>query len=107
MFEPFYPKKYVESTYVIPFEKYRKKGIRGVIFDIDNTLVCHDAPADERALGLFKRLRELGMDTCLMSNNKEPRVKAFAEAVDSRYIYKSGKPFVKNYNKAMEMMGTD
>lgn len=107
MLKRFYPKKYVESTYVIPFEKYRDKGIRGVIFDIDNTLVCHDAPADERALGLFQRLRELGMDTCLMSNNKEPRVKAFAGAVGSRYIYKSGKPFVKNYNRAMEMMGTD
>ena len=47
------------------------------------------------------------MDTCLLSNNKEPRVAAFAEAVGgSNYIYKGGKPGVKNYKKAMELMGT-
>ena len=31
---------------------------------------------------------------------------AFAAAVDSPYIYKAGKPSVKNYYKAMELMGT-
>lgn len=106
MLKPFYPKKYMESTYEIPFEKYYQKGIRGVIFDIDNTLVCHDAPADERALRLFERLRELGMDTCLLSNNKEPRVAAFAAQVKSKYICKGQKPSVKNYNRAMTLMGT-
>lgn len=106
MLKPFYPKKYMESTYEIPFEKYYQKGIRGVIFDIDNTLVCHDAPADERALRLFERLRELGMDTCLLSNNKEPRVAAFAAQVKSKYICKGQKPSVKNYNRAMALMGT-
>ena len=37
------------STYVIPFEELYEKGYRGVLFDIDNTLVPHGAPADERA----------------------------------------------------------
>ena len=70
-------------------------------------MVPHDAPADERAKNLFSHLRALGMDTCLLSNNKEPRVAAFAEAVGgSNYIYKGGKPGVKNYKKAMELMGT-
>lgn len=46
MFERFFPDEYVASTYVIPFEKLYEKGYRGVIFDIDNTLVPHGAPAD-------------------------------------------------------------
>jgi len=97
----------VASAYDIPYDALYKKGIRGVIFDVDNTLVPHDAPADERAKRLFSHLRALGMDTCLLSNNKEPRVAAFAEAVGgSNYIYKGGKPGVKNYKKAMELMGT-
>ena len=50
MLQCFYPRKIEESTYVIPFEKYVERGIRGVIFDIDNTLVPHGAPADERAI---------------------------------------------------------
>ena len=46
MFERFFPDAYMESTYVIPFEKLYEEGVRGVIFDIDNTLVPHGAPAD-------------------------------------------------------------
>lgn len=107
MFERFYPRRRVESSYVIPYEALYEKGIRGVIFDIDNTLVPHGAPADERALSLFARIHGLGMKTCLLSNNKEARVKPFAEQVESAYIYKSGKPSRKGYRKAMELMGTD
>ncbi len=47
------------------------------------------------------------METCLVSNNKEPRVKAFAETVGSRYVYKAGKPSVRGYEEAMGKMGTD
>ena len=61
MFEKFFPDRYVASTYVIDFEKLYKNGIRGLIFDIDNTLVPHGAPADERAIRLFKRLKEIGL----------------------------------------------
>lgn len=107
MLQCFYPGKMEASAYVIPFEQYAKEGVRGVIFDIDNTLVPHDAPADERAVELFKRLRALGLKTCLLSNNKEPRVKSFAGQVESDYIFKGGKPGIRGYERAMECMGTD
>lgn len=45
----FYPDEYLDSTYEIDFDLLYKKGYRGVIFDIDNTLVPHGAPADARA----------------------------------------------------------
>ena len=59
MLEPFYPKEYKNSTYEIDFENWRKKGYRGVIFDVDNTLVPHGAPADDRAKELFERVETL------------------------------------------------
>ena len=49
MLERFYPGEYVDSTYEIDFDRLYGDGYRGVIFDIDNTLVPHGAPADERA----------------------------------------------------------
>ena len=70
MFERFFPDEYVVSTYVIPFEKLYEQGYRGVIFDIDNTLVPHGAPADERAKKLFQRLGDIGFHSCLISNNQ-------------------------------------
>lgn len=106
MLELFYPQRYEVSTYVIPFDHYHAKGARGVIFDIDNTLVPHDAPADGPAIELFERLHAIGMKTCLLSNNKEPRVKPFADQVGSAYICKAGKPGIKGYERAMELMGT-
>lgn len=107
MFETFYPGSYEDSTYVIDFEKLYKDGYRAVIFDIDNTLVPHGAPADQRAIDLFERLRKIGFRTTVLSNNKEPRVKSFAEQVGTPYIYKADKPSKKGYMKAMENMGTE
>ncbi|HIW40697.1 MAG TPA: YqeG family HAD IIIA-type phosphatase [Candidatus Mediterraneibacter vanvlietii] len=107
MFERFFPDEYVASTYVIPFEKLYAEGYRGVIFDIDNTLVPHGAPADERAKKLFRRLNDIGFSSCLISNNQEARVKMFNREIGTRYIYNAHKPLTKNYIKAMEIMGTD
>ena len=107
MFDMFFPDRYVASTYVIEFEKLYEQGYRGLIFDIDNTLVPHGAPADKRAIELFGKLRSLGYDTCLISNNQEPRVKPFAQAVGSKYVFDAHKPSTRNYRKAMELMGTD
>lgn len=107
MFEMFFPDEYVASTYVIPFEKLYEEGYRGIIFDIDNTLVPHGAPADIRAKKLFARLKQIGFECCLLSNNQEPRVKMFNEEIQVNYIYDAHKPSVKNYQKAMETMGTD
>ncbi len=106
MFSMFYPDEYLDSTYEIDFEGFYEKGIRGVIFDIDNTLVPHDAPADQRAVELFERLHRTGYQTMLLSNNKEPRVRSFADRVESAYLYKAGKPKRGGYVRAMERMGT-
>ena len=106
MLEKFYPREYLDSTYVIDFDRLYEEGYRGIIFDIDNTLVPHGAPADERAIVLFERLRKIGFDTCLISNNQEPRVQPFADKVGSKYVFDAHKPSTKNYKKAMELMKT-
>lgn len=106
MFDRFFPDEYVASTYIIPFEKLYEDGYRGVIFDIDNTLVPHGAPVDERARKLFRRLEEIGFASCLISNNQEARVKMFNKDIQTNYIYNAHKPSTKNYIRAMEIMGT-
>ena len=107
MLERLYPNVYLDSTYDIDFEQYYQDGYRAIIFDIDNTLVPHGAPADQRAIALFKRLHALGYQTMMLSNNKEPRVKMFCDAVDAEYVYKAGKPNPANYREAMKRMHTD
>ena len=105
--ERFYPGEYLDSTYGIDFEKLAKEGYKGIIFDIDNTLVPHGAPADERAKELFVRLKKLGFACCLLSNNQLPRVEMFNKDVQVHFIENAHKPSTKNYRRAMELMGTD
>ena len=88
-----FPDKYVSSAYDIDYAGLYKSGYRGVIYDIDNTLVEHNAPGDKKAAALVARLHTIGFKVMVLSNNKEPRVKSFAEAcgMDS-YVYKANKP---------------
>ncbi len=106
MFQIFYPDEYKESAYHIDFQKKYEEGYRGIIFDIDNTLVPHGAKADKRAKNLIKKLRKIGYGVLFLSNNKEARVAMFNKEIKAPYIYKAGKPNVKNYNKGMEMLGS-
>ena len=107
MLEAFYPDQYISSTYKIDFQSFYDAGYRGIIFDIDNTLVCHGAPADKRSILLIQSLKNMGFGILFLSNNKEPRVKMFNDAVHAQYIFKAGKPKRSGYLKAMEMLGTD
>lgn len=105
--ERFYPGEYLDSTYVIDFEQLAREGYKGLIFDIDNTLVPHGAPADERAKALFARLKRLGFQCCLLSNNQLPRVEMFNKDIQVHFIENAHKPSTKNYQRAMELMGTN
>ena len=107
MLQTFYPGEYLESVYAIDFEKLWQEGCRGLIFDIDNTLVPHDAPADKLVEALFGRLKKTGFSCCLLSNNKEQRVRQFNRNLQVDYIHKAGKPRTGSYKKAMELLGTD
>lgn len=106
MFKMFFPDEYLESTYRINFEELYRKGYRGIIFDIDNTLVPHGAPSEEKSEKLFENLKQIGFQCCLLSNNQYQRVSSFNEKIQVHFIENAHKPSRKNYLKAMELMGT-
>lgn len=107
MFRKFYPDYYVESAYVIPYEELYRAGVRGIVYDIDNTLVEHNEEATDRAISLIEDLKNMGFSITLLSNNGEERVARFNEKVQVSYIYKAGKPSARGYLQAMEQMHTD
>lgn len=107
MLSKFYPDECADSAYVINYNELFQKGYRGLLFDIDNTLVGHGADADERSKKLLKNLKEIGFKICLISNNKEERVKRFNKDINVLYVFDAKKPSVKNYIKAMKLIGTN
>ncbi|MBO5999924.1 MAG: YqeG family HAD IIIA-type phosphatase [Lachnospiraceae bacterium] len=102
-----FPDRAYESAYTIPYDRLYEEGYRGIIYDIDNTLVLPDAPADGRALKLISDLKETGYRVVVVSNNKDGRVASFAEAAGIPYVPKALKPARKGYVRAMEIMGTE
>lgn len=105
--ERFYPDFYLDSAYKIDYRELYEAGYRGIIFDVDNTLVPHGSAADKKSILFFEQLANMGFSVLLLSNNKELRVKKFGQAVKAKYIHKAGKPGVRGYQKAMEIMSTN
>jgi HAD superfamily phosphatase (TIGR01668 family) len=100
-----FPTYYYASAYDIPYKKLYEEGKRGVLFDLDNTLVEHGAPADDRSVRLIRQLKDTGFKVCFISNNKEPRVKGFNEPMGASYVFKAGKPGKEGYLKGCEQLG--
>ncbi|WP_343209737.1 YqeG family HAD IIIA-type phosphatase [Anaerolentibacter hominis] len=107
MLKTFYPDEYLDSAYVIDYEALFREGYRGIIFDIDNTLVEHGADASRRSVELMKRLKNLGFGVCLLSNNQQERVERFNRDAGVSYIYNAHKPARSGYERAMKVMGTE
>ena len=57
MRHPFYPDEYADGVFCLDYEKLYALGYRGLIFDIDNTLVPHGAPATPEVEALFAGLK--------------------------------------------------
>ena len=104
MLKMLYPYEYAENVFAIDYNKLYKKGYRGIIFDIDNTLVHHGEDSTPEIDELFQSIYNIGLKTILLSDNSEERVKRFLRNIDSLYICDAKKPSVTNCLKAVEMM---
>ncbi len=107
IFSSFFPSEYIASFYDYDFESAYRDGKRLILFDIDNTLVPHGAPPDDRCESKIAELKAMGFKLCAVSNNKEPRVKSFCDKLKLSYIYNASKPSTKGYNQAMLTCGAD
>lgn len=106
MIHNFYPDESADSAYSVDYKALYNRGYRGILFDIDNTLVEHGKDADERAKKLIRDLDDLGFKVCFISNNSEERVKRFNKDLHQSYIYKAGKPSKTGYIKGVKTLGT-
>lgn len=107
MFESLRPDIYLESIYRLDIDALKRRGIRGLILDIDNTLVPWNEPnAPESLLQWLSRLRNEGIAACLLSNNTQQRVAAFAAVTGIPRVNAGHKPATEAYQAALAVLGT-
>lgn len=105
MLRHYFPNAYAPSVFAIDFEKLYAMGYRGLIFDVDNTLVHHGDDSTPEIDALFRHLHAIGFATLLLSNNDAPRLDRFNRNIGTRYIEDAAKPAPDNYLRAVEMLG--
>ena len=107
MLTRYWPDAYAESVWSIDYEKLYRMGYRGLIFDIDNTIVPHGEPSTPEADALMAEIRAVGFGVVMLSNNSIARVTSFVENMDVLYICNADKPDPGSYEKAVEMLGLE
>ena len=96
------PNEFVSSVFDITPEKLAELGIKGIITDLDNTLVEWDrADATEELVAWFEMMREAGIKIIIASNNNEQRVRTFAEPHGIPFIHRAKKPLGGAYYAAL------
>lgn len=101
------PDAYADSLSSVPLDDLAASGVRGIIVDLDNTLVgygedaCspHDAAWVARAIGS-------GFRVVLVSNNFSDRVRRIGEALGVPAIPNALKPLPTGFLRALALLGT-
>ena len=101
----FLPDAHVNSIYDIELEQLKERGIKGIIADLDNTLVGAKEPlANPKLESWFKSVKQLGIQVVIVSNNNESRVSTFAKPLSIPFIFAAKKPQNRAFRKALNLM---
>jgi uncharacterized protein len=104
----FLPDQHVKSIFEIKPEDLKDRGIKGIITDLDNTLVEWDRPqATPKLIKWFEEMKENNIKVTIVSNNNENRVKAFSDPLNIPFIYEARKPLTRGFYRALKKMAID
>lgn len=108
MLKKLVPDLYLESVYRLDPGYLTSRGIKAVIFDLDNTLSPwgHRGEPSEKLLQWFTAFRESGLRIAMVSNNGPERVGIFASALGIPAVPKAGKPRRRAFQRALECLST-
>ncbi len=99
------PRLYVNSVHKIDLDALKHMGIKGIIVDLDNTLVPWNEDAEfPKAVEWLSKVKDSGLSVCIVSNNHPRRAKTLAGSFDIPFIWQAVKPRRRAFRKAMRMM---
>lgn len=106
MLKLFLPDHYVKNVFEINPLRLKSKGIKGIITDLDNTLVPWDVKdATPEVIEWFENMKQNEMKVTIISNNNKERVKVFSEPLGAPYFFSARKPLSRSFKKAAKEMG--
>lgn len=89
------PNIYQKSIFKIDYKKLKKKGIKYLIFDLDNTIALVDEKkTPKKTKALFDKLKT-DFIVLIISNNTKKRVKEYSDQLEVPFISMAMKPLTK------------
>ena len=101
----FYPDFYLESVLEITPEFCNQNNIKGLILDVDNTLIDMDRKMLEGAISWHNSIIKSNIKTLILSNsNKVDKVSKVANDLGIDFINFARKPFKQGFIRAKEKL---
>lgn len=100
-----YPNLYLKNATEITEEILINNNIKGIILDVDNTLLYYDKTMLKNVDTWCKVLKNKGIKFCIVSNsNNKEKIKMIASKLDIPYISFGMKPLKIGLNKAKKIL---
>ena len=100
-----YPKLYLNNVTEITTQMLNQYQIKGIILDVDNTLIDYDKVLIEGLEQWIDKIKKEKMKLCIVSNsNDKNKVETIAKKLDIPYFYLAMKPLKGGFKKAQELL---
>ena len=100
-----YPKFYCNRVTDVTVEFLQKNNIKGLILDVDNTLLNTDKIMVEGLIEWHDKIVASGIKTMIVSNsNKKPKLDYISGELNIPYISFATKPLKRGFLKAQKML---
>lgn len=101
--ELYLPDIYQKSIYTIDYSKLMSRGIRCLLYDLDNTIVPgHSTEPPKKAIDLFTSLKQKGFKVIIFSNSPQIRIKTFKRAFGIDAVSSARKPLPGKLKKLLK-----
>lgn len=105
MYELLCPRIIVKTLYDIELHILQNQGIKGIIFDLDNTIIPWDQPEmSPEIIQWLQGILAQGFKLCLVSNNMDKRVRTIADIFDIPFVARAYKPAKSGFRRAIATM---
>ncbi|MFS0751371.1 YqeG family HAD IIIA-type phosphatase [Oceanobacillus sp. 1P07AA] len=105
MLSRFLPNEHVKSIFDLQPTTLKERGIKGIITDLDNTLVAWDVKdATPEVVRWFQEMRDHDIKVTIISNNNQERVQVFSEPLETPFVYSARKPLSKAFKTVAKEM---
>lgn len=107
----FFPDEKARTVMDVDYEGLKDRGIKGVIFDLDNTIArWGDRSLEQEIIELFDRITSLGLQVAILTNSRREEIENFIKELPVPHLFNANKPRKRGFQsilRELEVSGTE